>query len=124
MLRNGPQKMQQLLKIFSAEGLVLLDKQLRQGKEFAQVMKDNFRFTHSEINVLEGLIGGRMSPTKVFSLSPQAIVQGYSVGKFSLRQLCEEFFLYDFDSQGFVKLEKARLVLSLLYKPNELEVQL
>lgn len=107
LLKKGPQKMQPLLKIFTAENLVLLDRELSKGVEFNQIMKNHFRMTHSETHVLEGLIGSKIAADSLFSLRPLTSLRRYAKDKHSLRQLCEEFFLYDFDSQGFVKPGKA-----------------
>lgn len=80
--------MQQLLKVFSGEALLQLDKQLQNGKPFGQVMRDSFRFTHSEINVLEGLIGTKLLPASLFSLRPRPNSKQIAKAKHSLGELC------------------------------------
>jgi hypothetical protein len=59
----------------------------------------------------------------LFSTKPTTKVRKLQQ-KHSLSQLCQEFFLYDFEANGFVKLDKAKLVMTLLFKPDELDIDL
>ena len=107
------------MKIFTPENMKSIVRLLKQGMEFRSILRETYKYTLTEINMIESLIGDK-SPRDLFEIDKRTR-QLYNT-HLTATQAYDEFSVYDIDGKGFISQEKADLVWCLIFPDTHIDL--